>query len=177
MKLLKITISLLLVFLLTGCSVNLDDYSDTQPDFKMEEFFDGELKAYGIVQNRSGKVLRRFVVDLVGRWDGNMGVLEEDFVYDDSEEQRRVWQLEKLADGRYRGTAGDVFDSATGNSEGFAFNWQYTLAVNVDGKEWAIDLNDWIYQIDETRIVNRTEMTKWGFKVGEVFLVIEKIDS
>ena len=36
-------------------------------------------------------------------------------------------------------------------------------------------LNDWIYQLDESRLINQTEMTKWGFKVGQITLVIEKI--
>ena len=70
--------------------------------------------------------------------------------------------------------ADDVIGTATGQAHGFAFNWHYTLAVKVDGEIWNIDLNDWIYQLNETRLINRTEMTKWGFKVGEITLIIEK---
>jgi len=65
---------------------------------------------------------------------------------------------------------------ATGVSQGFAFNWRYTLAIEVDGTTWDIDLNDWIYQLDESRLINQTEMTKWGFNVGQITLVIEKIE-
>ena len=104
-------------------------------------------------------------------------LLEEDFVYDDGETQRRVWHLVKLADGRYQGTASDVEGAAVGISRGFAFNWSYTLEIEVDGTQWAIDLDDWIYQIDAARVVNRTEMTKWGFRVGEITLVIEKVTT
>jgi hypothetical protein len=65
---------------------------------------------------------------------------------------------------------------ATGESQGFAFNWRYTLAIEVDGTTWDIDLNDWIYQLDDSRLINQTEMTKWGFNVGQITLIIEKIE-
>ncbi len=162
-------------FLLVGCSANISDYQSTSPEFDMKTFFDGKLEAYGMVQNRDGKVIRRFRADLIGSWEGNTGLLEEDFFYDDGETQRRVWNLVKHGDNRYSGVASDSVGEATGQSQGFAFNWQYTLAIKVDGKVWDIKLNDWIYQIDESRLINQTEMTKWGFNVGQIILVIEKI--
>ncbi|WP_341534280.1 DUF3833 family protein [Oceanisphaera pacifica] len=27
---------------------------------------------------------------------------------------------------------------------------------------WDIDFNDWMYQLDEHRVLNRADMTKWG---------------
>lgn len=160
--------------LLVSCTSNITEYSQTTPQFDMATFFNGELSAYGMVQDRSGKVIRRFEADLLGTWNGEKGILEEDFLYDDGEKQRRVWNLTKLNDTQYIGLADDVIGTATGQAQGFAFNWHYTLAVKVDGEIWNIDLNDWIYQLNETRLINRTEMTKWGFKVGEITLVIEK---
>lgn len=160
--------------LIGGCSASLSDYRSTTPKFDMQSFFTGELKAYGMVQDRSGKVIRRFTVDLIGHWQGNEGTLKEDFYYADGEVQQRTWFLSKHSDGRYSGTASDVTTPATGKSQGFAFNWRYSLAIDVDGKTWNIDLNDWLYQIDSSRLINRTKMTKWGFYVGEITLIIEK---
>lgn len=163
-----------LSLLLMSCSSQVADYAGTTPVFELDRFFNGELVAHGMVQDRSGKVLRRFRVDMVGRWTGNRGVLEEDFVYDDGERQRRVWRLEKLPGGGYRGTADDVVTPARGEARGYALNWRYTLAVPVDGKLWHIDFDDWMYLLDEQRLINRAEMSKWGFRVGEVTLLIEK---
>lgn len=163
-------------FLLVGCSTNISDYQSTTPTFDMKTFFDGKLAAYGMVQNRNGKVIRRFRADLIGSWEGNKGLLEEDFFYDDGETQRRVWNLVKHGDNNYSGVASDTVGEATGQSQGFAFNWRYTLAIDVDGTTWDIDLNDWIYQLDESRLINQTEMTKWGFNVGQITLIIEKLD-
>ncbi|AEY02225.1 hypothetical protein GU3_12350 [Oceanimonas sp. GK1] len=177
MKILLVALTLLLTPLLTSCSSQIADYQGTTPALALDEFFTGELVAFGMVQDRSGKVLRRFRVDMVANWEGNQGVLEEDFFYDDGEQQRRVWQLEKHADGRYTGTAADVVTPAEGRTEGYALNWRYTLAVPVDGKVWHIDFNDWMYLLDENRLINRADMTKWGFKVGEVTLWIERKGS
>lgn len=165
------------IILLGGCSSNLSDYASSQPEFDMQSFFNGKLNAYGMVQDRSGKVIRRFHANLIGRWEGNDGILEEDFYYADGETQRRVWSLRKQNDGSYTGTASDVTRQALGSSQGFAFNWKYTLAIDVDGETWNIDLNDWLYQLDSSRLINRAEMRKWGFKVGEITLVIEKEDE
>lgn len=166
--------TLLLTAFISGCSSTLSDYEATRPEFNMQEFFTGKLRAYGMIQDRSGKVLRRFHADLTGTWNGNSGTLDEVFYYDDGEEQLRKWSLTRRPDGLYVGTADDVIGEASGRSNGFSFNWRYTLAIKVDGQIWNIDLNDWIYQLDKNRLINRTQMTKWGFNVGEITLLIER---
>lgn len=160
--------------LLASCSTTMKNYDGSSPHFDMQQFFDGKLTAYGMVQNRQGEVLRRFRVDMTGTWEGNKGKLDEQFYYHDGEEKQRIWYIEKTDDGRYIGNADDVVKPANGQSNGFALNWQYSLLIEVDGENWEIDFNDWMYLIDEYRLINRAEMTKWGFKVGEVTLWIEK---
>jgi hypothetical protein len=168
--------SLILVasLVLLGCSTPMSYYRDTTPAFKMEEFYNGPLTAWGMVQDRSGKVLRRFRVDMTGSWDGDRGKLEETFVYDDGETEQRTWFLQKQADGLYSGSASDVVSPAQGQSAGYALNWHYTLSIDIDGDTWHIDFDDWMYLMDEKRLINRAEMRKWGFRVGEVTLWIEK---
>lgn len=163
-----------LLILLSGCGTSMSYYQGSSPGLKLEEFYNGKLTAYGMVQNRSGEVLRRFRVDMLGTWDGNKGVLEEFFYYDDGEEQERTWYLEKMDDNVYGGTASDVVNPARGSTSGFALNWRYTLSIAVDGKVWDINFDDWMYLLDEKRMINRAQMNKWGFKVGEVTLWIEK---
>ena len=166
--------SIIVSFSMIGCSANLDDYQNTKPELKLEKFFKGKLKAYGMVQDRSGKVTRRFKADLTGSWKNNEGVLDETFYFDDGEIQKRVWKLTKHDDGSYSGSAGDVIGRAEGRHEGFAFHWNYTLAIDVDGSTWHISMDDWMYLLSQNRLMNRTEMTKWGFKVGELTIIIEK---
>lgn len=77
----RILVVLCLSMLLASCSsVELDDYQGTRPDLKLEQFFDGKLVAYGIVLDRSGKMIRRFEVDLLASWQGNKTRLKNGFV-------------------------------------------------------------------------------------------------
>jgi hypothetical protein len=159
---------------LGACAANVADYAGEAPRLDLTEFFHGPIQAWGIVQNRSGKVVRRFQVDMVGRWVGNEGVLEEDFRFADGQTQRRIWRFRKIDASRYSGTAGDVTGQAEGEVAGFALRWRYVLQVEVDGKTWDIDFDDWMYLLDDRTMINRSVMRKFGLRVGEVTLFFRK---
>lgn len=169
--------AMFILLLSAGCSTHLHEYRETTPTLQLENFYNGDLVAYGIVQNYSGKVIRRFKADLNGSWQGSKGKLEETFYYDDGEIQQRTWMLEKINDNQYRGNASDVTEPADGEVSGFAMNWQYTLQIKVDEDLYDVNFNDWMYLIDDQRLINRAEMNKWGFKVGEVTIWIEKVET
>ena len=40
-----------------------EDYKDTAPEIKIEKYFLGNVKAWGIFQDRSGKVKRQFTAE------------------------------------------------------------------------------------------------------------------
>lgn len=169
--------NLLIIFtslLLVACSQQLSDYKNSAPEFDIKEFFNGPLQAKGIVLNRAGVVTRRFSVEMDANWDNNSGTLEEWFVFDDGEKTERTWLIDKLEDGRYSGTAGDIIGVAQGESAGFALRWDYQLDISVDGGVYRVTFDDWLYQIDEQVVINRSYIKKWGFTVGEVILVISK---
>lgn len=172
----KLFVLVLLSLSLTSCSkISIQSYADTQPELDLREFFDGKLRVYGMLQNRRGEVTRKFTADIDASWQDNRGILDERFVFDDGEKTTRVWQLEYLGEGQYVGTAGDVVGTASGQARGFAFNWRYTLEIPYQGDSIEIKLDDWLYLISEKRLLNRTELTKFGFRVGELTLVIEKL--
>ena len=58
----KKLISILIIFFLTGCanSMKPTDFKDQKPRLIIENYLSGEVKAWGILQNRSGKVIRSF---------------------------------------------------------------------------------------------------------------------
>ena len=168
-------ISLFGACLLTACSTaSIDDYKNTKPNFDLKDYFNGPLTAHGMFQDRSGKVIRRFRVDMTGSWQGDTGVLDEHFTYDDGEKQRRIWTLKKLQDGRYTGTAADVVGEASGRTQGFALFWDYTLQLPVSGKVYEVRFEDWMYQLDDQRVINRSKMYKFGIYLGEVTLFFDK---
>lgn len=162
------------LILLAGCTTSVRDYAGREPHLDLKAYFDGPLVAWGIVQNRSGEVTRSVRVDLVGRWEGDTGVLEEDFVWSDGELQRRVWTFRKLDEHRYVGTADDVVGEAHGEAFGHALRWRYTLALPWNDGTVNVVLDDWMWLIQDNVLVNRSEIRKFGVRVGEVTLFFQK---
>ncbi|WP_133470873.1 DUF3833 domain-containing protein [Paraglaciecola marina] len=172
----KTYLPLFLALLLLSCSsADIDSYQTTTPELKLNEFFNGELIAHGMVLDMNGDLSRRFVANITGTWQGKSGILDEQFVYDDGETDTRVWKLTELEDGSYQGTANDVIGIATGKSAGAAFYWRYDLEIMVDGEPLVVTLDDWMYLVDEDVLLNKSQIIKYGIDVGEVILSIRKL--
>jgi hypothetical protein len=160
---------------LAGCaSPQVSDYAQQHPKLALDRYFNGRIHAHGVFQKRGGEVVRRFTVVMDCHWEGNQGVLDEAFSYSDGSTQRRVWRLTKHADGRYTGRADDVVGEAEGQESGNAFHWNYTLRLPVDGKEYEVQFDDWMFLIDERVMLNRATMSKFGITLGEVLLSFTK---
>ena len=162
--------------LLTGCSsIRVSDYAEHTPEMVPEEFFDGNLTAHGIIKNRAGKVVRYFNADIKAYWNGAVGTLEEDFVFDNGETQRRVWTLTRQADGSYIGTAGDVVGEAKAETAGNSMFLEYELVVPYKDGTISLMIDDRMYLVAPDILINESMMRKFGLRVGEIVLVIRKI--
>lgn len=171
----RMSFLLIVATLLVSCSsATVDEYRDMQPKLVLREFFNGEMQAWGQFQDRSGKVVKRFQVRLIGTWKGNEGELQEYFLYDDGSKSERVWYLTDLGDGHYRGKAADVVGEAQGTAAGPALNWRYVLRLPVGKKTYDMQMDDWMYLQDEHTLINRTAMSKYGFHVGDITLFFRK---
>ena len=158
-----------------GCSSpDPAQYAKEQPRLDIQAYFNGTLDAHGMFQDRSGDVVKRFVVVMRCTWQGDTGVLDEDFVYSDGTRQKRVWTLKKTGEGRFTATAPDVVGTAQGTVSGNALRWKYVLALPVDGKVMNVDMDDWMFLIDDKVMLNRTAMSKFGVNVGNVTLSFSK---
>ena len=160
---------------LVGCaSPRIDDYGRELPRLDLRSYFNGPLVAHGIFTDRSGKVVRRFTVQMQCSWKGDEGVLDEDFLYSDGSRQKRIWRLRQTGPNRYVGRADDVIGEAQGEQLGNAFHWTYTMALPVDGRIIEVQFDDWMYLIDERVMLNKAEMRKFGVRLGEVTLSFTK---
>ena len=165
----------MLCFVAACSSQKIEDVQSRAPALSLEAFFEGDTIAYGIFEDYSSKLSRQFRVNIKGRVEGNVLNLEEDFLYDDVEQQRRVWVITNLGQDengitRYQGKADDVIGVAEGLVAGNALNWRYTLALPVDDSVYHIQFDDWIYQQDDFVALNRARLTKFGIEVGSVTL-------
>ncbi len=151
-----------------------EDFKNTEPVIKIEKYFEGEVEAWGILQNRKGKVTRQFKANMSGKFENNILTLEEDFYWKDGEKQKRIWKIEKIDEHNYLGTAPDVIGKAKGLSYGSAFKFEYDLMVPFKGKNIKISFDDWIFKQNDKIAINRATLTKFGFKVGELTVVFQK---
>ena len=172
----KKVLSLFLTIFLIGCANNMKptDFKGQKPRLIIEDYLSGNVKAWGVLQNRSGKVIRQFSADLNGSWDGKQLILDEKFNWSDGEVQKRQGTIKKIDDHNYEGTAGDVVGIAKGFSYGPAFKFEYVLLVPVKKREIKITFDDWIFKQDERVAINRATMTKFGFKVAELTVMFVK---
>ncbi len=167
--------ALALAVALAGCaSPDVTDYAAERPTLDLSTYFNGRIEAWGMFTDRSGKVVKRFSVVMDCKWQGNDGVLDEDFTYSDGTKQRRVWKITRGPDGRYSGRADDVVGVAQGQARGNALRWNYTLELPVDGTVWQVQMDDWMYLMNEQVLMNKTVMSKFGIKLGEVTLSFRK---
>ena len=117
------------------------DFKDQKPRLVIEKYLSGNVKAWGVLQNRSGKVTRQFKADLNGKWDGSQLILDEVFNWSDGEKQTRQWTMKKIDDHHYEATASDVVGTAKGFSYGPTFKLEYFLLIPIKGKNIKIKLD------------------------------------
>lgn len=169
-------ILLFVLFLSFGCSDHsIRSYKEEGPIINLRDFFNGDIYALGIVQDRSGKVVKRFKVDIKASWKGDIAILDEKFIYSDKTTSTRLWELKEIVPGRYEGRAKDVIGVAAGETSGNAFYFEYSLDLPVGESSYKVKFEDWMYLLDEDTLLARSYMKKWGINLGEVTIIMKKV--
>ncbi len=166
---------LALALAVAACApVKVSDYAGQTPVLDPQAFFDGYLTAHGVIKDRSGRVIRRFNADIDAYWRDGVGTLEEEFVFDDGERQRRVWTLTPAGTNRYIGTAGDVVGEGIVTVAGNSMFLDYTLRIPYGDGTLDLRIDDRMYLVHPDILLNESKMKKFGVGVGEIVLVIER---
>ncbi len=152
-----------------------EDFAGREPALLIEEYFAGNTKAWGIFQDRFGRVRRQFEVEIDGTWDGETLTLVEDFLYDDGETEQRIWRIKKRGAHDYEGRADGVIGIAEGRAYGNALNWRYRFALEVGESTWNVSFDDWLFLQSDGVLINRAEVSKFGIKLGEVTLMFRQM--
>lgn len=159
----------LIVLLEQGCDMNDPaKYETNEPVLTIQEFFNGTVKGYGMIQKRSGEVRRRFVVTMEGKWTANEGTLDEYFVFDDGDKQYRQWKINLIDEHHFTATASDVKGVAMGEQYGNVIKMSYKLLIPYNSSTVALSMDDWLYRIDKQVVINRATMKKLGIPVGSI---------
>ena len=172
----RLIVCLIMILPLIGCGIapSLDDPKLSNKQLNLEEFFDGEINAYGQFQDILGNVTRRFEVDIQAEMVGKTLTLVEDFSYSDGTIEQRVWTLEKIGDDDWVGTADGVIGGARGKESGDMFYWNYTIDLPISDGQMRVTFDDYMWLLSDDRMLNKAYMSKFGVPLGEVTIIFEK---
>lgn len=151
-----------------------EDFAGQGPRLVIEDYFAGETRAWGLFQDRFGRLRRQFVVEISGaRRDGAL-ILDERFRYADGARERRVWEIRRLDEHRWEGRADDLCGTALGRGYGNALNWRYVLRLRIGGRSWRVAFDDWLFLQPDGVLLNRARASKLGVELGSVSLAFMK---
>lgn len=141
---------------------------------RIEDYFRGKTRAHGLVEDRFGRIRRRFVADISGYPSGDDFVLEETFAFSDGEVSKRTWRVRCTDAAGYEGTAADVIGVARGSSDGDGLRWAYDLRLPIGGREIVVGFDDRMYLGDDGVMINIARMHKWGLTLGRITIAFTR---
>jgi hypothetical protein len=145
--------------------------------FDMTQFLVGRTVAYGVFQDRFGRVRRSFNVTVSGRWDGAVFILDEAFVYDDGERETRQWRVTKGSTGHFTATCADCIGTARGRSDADGSHMRYAFRLRLKSRSLVVKFDDRLIRVGRHLAINRARVSKWGLTLGEAMIVFERQDQ
>jgi hypothetical protein len=142
--------------------------------FELTTFLHGRTRAWGIFEDRFGRLRRRFDVAMAGTWNSGVFVLDEQFIYDDGRVEHRVWRVTPLSNGQFRATCDDCIGDAIGQCTADRVEMTYRFRLRLPSRTLVVDFVDRLYKINDATAVNRVTVSKWGIKIGDLSLFFLK---
>jgi Protein of unknown function (DUF3833) len=142
-------------------------------DFRLEEYFAGNTIATGHFGAING-VSRSFKVNLLGRWNGKVFSLREDFRYADGEKDRKTWRFTKTGQTTYRGTREDVVGDTEVTISGQTAHFTYLVNLEPNGKANIVRFHDRMAVQPDGSMINDALVTKFGFPVARTHVVFTR---
>jgi hypothetical protein len=151
------------------------NFAGMAPQFDLRQHLSGPILCEGVIYGPTGRVTSRFVADMVGTWDGNVGTLRETFRYDSGAVQERCWTLSLGNDGRIRAEAPDVVGTGQGVVEGPSVEMKYNIRLDASAGGHVLAVTDWMYLMENGTIMNRSQFTKFGITVAELVATMRRV--
>ena len=147
---------------------------EATPALRLEEYFLGRTLAWGVFQDRFGKLRRQFEVVIEGAWDGETLTLDEQFHYADGERQQRIWRLRRSGPDRWDGRADDVIGVAHGRIQGNELSWVYQVRLPIGRNGLVTTFDDRMWLQSGGVMINRATVRKLGLRIAEATIVFRK---
>lgn len=153
-----------------------EHYAAKSPQFDLRTHLNGPIQCEGVVYGPLGRVTSTFVADFDAKWDGNVGVMKEEFRYDSGEQQKREWRLTLGNDGKIRAEADDLVGAGEGVQQGAGVKLTYRIKLPKASGGHVLDTTDWMYLVENGAIINRSQFRKYGIKVAELVATMRRKD-
>jgi hypothetical protein len=160
--------------------MDIRDFEDKGPAFRLEDFFSGRLKGWGCTVGRFGGYQNSFKIETQGHWDARAGSLtmSEFYKFDDGHCDPLNWSILKKSDIEYEGFEPSLDGSAMGEQRGNAFHWQYSREVpNKDGDKTTFGFDDWFWLIEPSVLCVSASITKLGIEVARLSAFYQKLTA
>ena len=134
----------------------LDYLSGSNNSVKMDikKFFNGDIEAFGITRNIDGKITGTNTAKISGKWEGNKGVVQYDFTYDDGSKDSRTWLITLNSDNTFSAIGHDVSSPAQGKQAGNSAQLFYSLSLlNKEGGKREVKFEDRMYLVDDKSMI------------------------
>jgi hypothetical protein len=156
--------------------MDIDDFAGKGPEFRPEDFFDGRLEGWGVLERPTGGVQKRFKVAAEGRSFADGVRYTETWTFDDGHVDTLNWEIRREADGRYTGHEDRSEGEAEGEQAGCAFHWTYSRDTpQPDGKSMKLNFDDWFFRIDETAAVARGTAGRMGLPFATAHVTYRRL--
>jgi hypothetical protein len=158
--------------------MSIDDFNGTRPEFLPEEFFNGQLEGWGVLESIVGGLQKRSTIRAEGKWDEPTQTVHftETYQFDDGHEDTLRWSIRKNAPGRYSGSEPRLEGEAQGEQAGCAFNWQYTRDTpQAGGTSSKLNFDDWFYRIDDRTCIVRGSAGRAGLPFATAHVTYRKL--
>jgi len=143
----------------------------------LPEFFDGRTQAIGFFETPLGKVKKTFSADIIGFWKDDQFCLNEHFDFSDGSTEDRSWFLVANKDRIFHAHCSDIVSPALVRHEGNTATMSYKIGLNVADKKVNVRFTDLFVMLSETRVLNRSSISKWGLPVGRLVISFSKLQG
>jgi hypothetical protein len=134
-------------------------------------FFDGCVKASGMVVDLRGRITRRYTARFDGKRQGDVIAIDEKLIYEDGAADQRHWQIRLTKPGCWIAVADGLVTDAViqcDAADPAQSRWTYMMDIPVRGRKLRFAMEDIMTLVEPNRMLALTPMKKFGIKFAHI---------
>ena len=147
------------------------------PLFCVEQYFQGEINVSGIFRQRFSSKPKQFCANIICEGNAERLILNEMMTLEGSVEQRRVWNINKVASNTYEGRADDMVGIAKGVCRGNSIRWSYEMLLPYRNRLFRAKFDDQMFLLPTGMLLNIVSIRKLSFEVATLVAAYNKVSN